>query len=117
MSLKLKKVDTFSTRVNVQLATEDPDRTQDVSFVAKFKHLDRKAFDALMESEPSDTEFLDQVLVGAAEISDESGAPVAFETAREAIASDLALAGATVRAFVEALGGAREKNSSRSRAR
>lgn len=117
MSLKLKKVSTFKSRVTVQQPGDNPERPSEATFVAEFKYLDRDAFDALMASSPSDAEFLDTVLVGATEISDESGAPAPFEAAKAAIAGDLSLSAATVRAFMEAISGAREKNSLRSRAR
>ena len=117
MSLKLKKVESFKARVNVQVLTGDADRTQDASFVAEFKHLNREQFDALMAKSPTDAEFLDEVLIGVAEVSNEDGSAMAFAEARDAIKSDLGYSGATVRTFIETLGGAAAKNSNRSRAR
>lgn len=116
MSLKLKKVESFKARVNVQVLTGDADRAQDASFVAEFKHLDRAQFDALMARAPTDSEFLDEVLIGVAEVTSEDGSPMTFDAARDAIKSDLGYSGATVRTFIETLGGAAAKNSNRSRA-
>jgi len=117
MSLKLKKVDTFKTRVHVVLLGTDADRAQEASFVAEFRHIDRDAFDALLANSPSDAEVIDQVLVGVAEVSDDAGNPLPFAEARDAIKADLSYAGATVRTFFETLAGAPAKNSNRSRAR
>lgn len=115
MSLKLKKIDTFKARVNLVLLTGDADRTQEASFVAEFKHLNRTAFDALIARKPSDAEVIDEVLVGVGEVTNDDGTAMAFEAAREAIKGELAYAGATVRTFFEALGGTAAKNSNRSR--
>lgn len=117
MSLKLKKVDSFKTRVVVQQPGANPDKPDEATFIAEFKHIDSDAFDALMERQPKDSEFIDEMLVGVSEIQDEAGQGVPFEAAKAAIKGDLALRGATVRACIEALGGAREKNSLRSRGR
>lgn len=117
MSLKLKKVATFKTRVYLQLLGTDADRAQEASYVAEFKHLDREQFDALVASSPTDAEVIDQVLVGVAEVTDEAGSPLSIEAARDAIKGDLSYAGATVRTFFEVLAGAAAKNSNRSRGR
>lgn len=117
MSLKLKKVDTFKARVHLQLLSGDADRAQEASFVAEFKHLDREQFDALIARSPTDAEVIDEVLVGVAEVTDENGAALPLETARQAIKGDLSYAGATVRTFFEALAGAAAKNSKGSRGR
>lgn len=115
MSLKLKKVDTFKARVHVTLLTGDADRSQEASFIAEFKHLNRTQFDELVARKPSDAEVLDEVLVGVGEVTNGDGSPMAFAEAREAIKGELAYAGATVRTFFEALGGTAPKNSARSR--
>lgn len=117
MSLKLKKVNSFRSRVNVMRATDDADRMQEVSFVAEFKYLGRQAVDDLLESQPTDAEFLDEVLLGLEEVADESGQPVAFDVAKSAIQDDLGLSAATVKQFMKGLGGEKEKNSRRSRGR
>lgn len=113
MSLKLKKVNTFKVPVTVL----QPGSDQEESFTAECKYLDRDAFDALMASQPTDPEFLDEVLVNTTGIQDESKTPVSFDVAKAAIAADMSLSAAVVRAYIETLGGIRAKNSPRSRAR
>lgn len=117
MSLKLKMTESFKARVSVPVLSDDADREQEASFVAEFKHLDRAQFDALMAKSPSDAEFIDEVLIGVAEVANGDGSPIGFAEAKEAIKNDLAYSGATVRAFMEKLSGAAAKNSNRSRAR
>lgn len=117
MSLKLKKVDTFRARVNLQLLSGDADHAAEASYVAEFRHLDRGQFDALIARSPSDAEVIDEVLVSVSEVTDDAGNPLPFDAARDAIKGDLGYAGATVRTFFEALAGAAPKNSNRSRGR
>lgn len=117
MSLKLKKIDTFKARVTVQQPSDNPDKPNEATFVAEFKYIDSDAFDALMEREPTDKEFIDEMLVGVSEIQDETGAGVPFEAAKSAIKADMALRSATAMQCIERLSGAREKNLRRSRAR
>lgn len=113
MSIQLKKVNTFKVPVTVL----QPGAEKEESFTAECKYLDRDEFESFVAGEPNDAEFLDAVLVNTAGIQDESKTPVSFEVAKQAIKGDLALSAAVVRAYISALGGMREKNSSRSRAR
>ncbi|MEW5833656.1 MAG: hypothetical protein AB1832_01210 [Pseudomonadota bacterium] len=115
MTLKLQKINTFKARVAVALLTSDPDRSQEASFVAEFKHLSTEEFQGLMNAGKTDAQFLDEVLVGVEEVAGASGESVAFEDAKRAIQNDLNYCAAAVRTFIEKLSGAAGKNSNRSR--
>lgn len=112
MTLKLKKITTFNRTVEVKLADGS-----EGSFKAEFKYLSRAQLDELLGEGMPDAEFVDRVLVGVVGILDSDNQPASLETAKEAIKADIALTTATVRTFLDALGGAPAKNSPTSRGR
>jgi len=115
MSTKLKKINSFKSRVHFLRPTDDPDRDQEASFVAEFHYMDAPTFDAMLAGSPKDAEVLDRVLIGVTEYGDENGNALSFEAAKEAIEKDISQRSATVRTFIERLSGTAAKNSNRSR--
>lgn len=113
MSFKIKRTNTFKAKVEASVPN-DQGGFDKGDFQAEFKRLDRTQYSALMESQPTDPDFIDTVLVGVSGLGDESGE---FDnaTAIAAIKGDLALSSAVIRTFVETSTGAAEKNSKPSR--
>ena len=114
---KLKKVDTFKTRVNVNRATDNPEKPEAGSFIAEFRSLSRSQLSDLRESVSSDADIVDHVLVDVEGVGDADGEPMAFELVKAAILDDIALSAAVVRAYLTAVAGAPEKNARPSRGR
>lgn len=117
MSLKFVRSDTFRAQVNVCLPGADPHKPIEGSYVATFRYLDRAAFEALVEEQLGDAEFLGRVLVAVEGIGDADGAAIDAGKQRELVIGDIALSAAAVRAFVESLSGAGAKNVKPSRGR
>jgi hypothetical protein len=115
--LKFVRTDTFRANVNVCLPGSDPQKPVEGSFIATYKHFDRAGFEALVDEQLGDAAFLDRVLVAVDGIGDESGNAIAQDAQRELVISDIALAGAAVRAFMTNLAGAAAKNAKPSRGR
>lgn len=115
--LKFVKTDTFRATVNVSLATDTPGKTNDGSFIATFKHYDRTGFEALVEEQLPDDEFLSRVMPGVSGISDADGTPYPPDEQRAIVIGDMAMSAAAVRTFVEQLAGAGAKNAKTSRGR
>lgn len=115
--LKFVKSDTFRATVNVSLATDQPGKTNDGSFIATFKHYDRSGFEALVEEQLPDDEFLGRVMPAVSGIADADGNELPPSDQRDLVISDIALSAAAVRGFVEHLSGAAAKNAKTSRAR
>lgn len=112
MSLQLKKVDTFKTRVDVVF----PDGSKG-DYTAEFHYFNRPQLDELMAEGLADRDFVERVLVNVTGIMDDAKQAVPFATVLPVVQDDLALSSATIRTFWQALGGAPAKNSPTSRAR
>lgn len=109
--LKFVKSDNFRATVHVRLPGNDPQKPVEGSFTATYKHFDRSAFDAMLEEQLADAEFLDRVLVSVEGIGDDNGNALPANEQRVLVLNDLALGAAAVRCFVESLAGAGGKNS------
>lgn len=112
MSLQLKKVETFKTRVDVVF----PDGSKG-DYQGEFKYYTRPQLDELMAESLPDRDFVERVLVNVTGIVDDDKQPVPFTVVLPSIQDDLALSSATIRSFWQALGGAPAKNSPTSRGR
>lgn len=121
MALKLVKVATFAARVTANIPTDKAGVTRQETFSATFNHISQteldQALDDLEEKVINHSDVIDRYLVGLSDVVDESGKPVEFDIAKEAIKEDINLNNAVVAAFIRALHGSKEKNSRRSRAR
>lgn len=118
---KLSRTDTFATSVAVSLPTEDPKTRHEGTFTATFRRLDKRAVDSLLErlrsGEATDDDVLDEALVSVSGIGNAEGEPLSADDAMRAVRGDFALTGATAVAFFKSVGGAAEKNASKSRGR
>lgn len=110
--LRYTKRSTFTTEVQVITAGGDKG-----SFVAEYNYFDRKALDDLVRQELSDSELLDKILVRISKIVDESGNDLPADAQIELVRSDISLANAATRAFLDTIGGAQRGNLPKSQRR
>lgn len=119
--LKLSRTDTFAATVAVSLPTDDPAVRNEGSFTANFRRLDKRAVDDLLArlkaGDATDDDVLDAALVSVSGIGTADGEPLASDDAIKQVRADFALAAATALAFFQSVGGAAEKNASKSRGR
>lgn len=111
--LKFVKFDTF---VASAIVTQ-PGSSKSESFTCKFRYMDRSAFEALVDEQLGDAEFLGRVLVSVCDIGDADGNELPPDVQRDLVIGDLALSASAVRAFVESISGAGAKNAKPSRGR
>lgn len=113
MAFTFKKVDTFAVQVPVEMPTDDPRKPNKGTITARYKHLSREQLSALQADlaakEMTDEQFLDRYLVGVSGIGGEEGELPAADQ-RALIYSEPALTLAVVRAFFDAITGAKAKN-------
>lgn len=118
---KLSRTDTFAAPVAVSLPTDDPAVRNEGSFTATFRRLDKRAVDDLLArlkaGDATDDDVLNEALVSVSGIGNAEGDPLSADDALRAVRGDFALAAATALAFFQSVGGAAEKNASKSRGR
>jgi hypothetical protein len=112
--LKIATVPTFKTKVEFETVGADG-RPVRHHYTAIFKGLDLEQYQALMdrarEAADGDALVVGEVLQGWEGVGDDAGSPLAFNPDNcDALMRMMGARAATVRAFIKALTGAKEKN-------
>lgn len=115
--MKILAVESFEKTVTVQFPT-DGDAHREGRFKARFKYLPREQVEDMMDEGWYTSKVLDTVLVSVSDIQDEDGKDMSADEALEAVKENTFTSTALVSAYYDAIfGGARAKNSKRSRSR
>lgn len=109
--IKITKSRSFKLTVPVKIEDpETPDKSQDATFVAEFKSLQRKDIEALQAKTLDDRQFTERVLVSVSGIGGEDGQPFPPDEQRSLVIEDLGLCRAALKAFNDHYAGAKSGN-------